>query len=282
MECIFLGWVPMSTFFEDGVIRIIQHPGQGFFSCCTIHLQRILTYFNEYHELPLRVDSTQQFLFYKTPYNWTEDIKERYFDGTVGTVGTVIPYTGEEVKVTDSEVEEQYSDYRLLNHGGLAPFLRRYFSPSEEILSIVDSMEYKYGLDYTKTCVLFFRGNDKCTEMTLPSYDTYIEKGRQILEEHPETRFLVQSDETEFLETMTKAFPHSVVFYDEIRHMPRCVTTVDKVFKPQNADMSMFYLAITVVMSRCRQVVFGGGNCSLWITLFRGYSDGIIQLGLQD
>ena len=280
-----MGWVgvPMSTFFEDGVIRIIQHPGQGFFSCCTIHLQRILTYFNEYHELPLRVDSTQQFLFYKTPYNWTEDIKERYFDSTVGTViPTEIPYTGEEVRVTDSEVEEQYSDYRLLNHARLAPFMRRYFTPSEEILSIVDSMEYKYGLDYSKTCVLFFRGNDKCTEMTLPSYDTYIEKGRQILAEYPGTRFLIQSDETEFLEAMTAVFPDSVVFYDEIRHMPRCVTTVDKVFKPQNADMSMFYLAITVVMSRCRQVVFGGGNCSLWITLFRGHSDGIIQLGLQD
>jgi len=264
----------MSTFFENGVIRIIQHPGQGFFSCCTIHLQRILTYFNEYHELPLRVDSTQQFLFYKTPYNWSEDIKGRYFDDTV-TMD--ISYTGTEVKVTDSEVEEQYSDYRLLNYGRLAPFMHRYFSPSEEILSIVESMEHKYQMDYSNTCVLFYRGNDKCTEMTLPSYDQYITVARGILTEYPETRFLVQSDETEFLEAMTATFSNSVVFYDEIRHMRRCVTTVDKVFKPQNADMSMFYLAITMVMSRCRQVVFGGGNCSLWIALFRGHSDGIIQ-----
>jgi uncharacterized protein (DUF1330 family) len=294
----------MTTYFENGTIRIVQHPGQGFFSCCTIQLQRILTYFNTNHVLPLHVDSTEQFLFYKTPHNLTEDIKSLYFDDTITNNIPVpnssglcsnkatfrvsseeatrnvspLPNSDTDINITDLETEEQYSDFTHLNHTKLAPFLKRYFSPSNEIKSIIDSIEYKYNIQYENTCVLFFRGNDKCTEMELPSYTQYILAAEQILEQHPNIRFLIQSDETEFLETMVSTFPNSVVFFDEIRHMRRNVNTVDRVFKSQNANMSLFYLAITYIMSRCKHIIFNRGNCSLWIALFRGNSDNIIQL----
>ena len=189
-----------------------------------------------------------------------------------------LPESDTDINITDLETEEQYSDFTHLNHTKLAPFLKRYFSPSNEIESIIDSIEYKYNIQYENTCVLFFRGNDKCTEMELPSYTQYILAAEQILKQHPNIRFLVQSDETEFLETMVSTFPNSVVFFDEIRHMRRNVNTVDRVFKSQNANMSLFYLAITYIMSRCKHIIFNRGNCSLWIALFRGNSDNIIQL----
>ena len=265
----------MTTYFENGTIRIVQHPGQGFFSCCTIQLQRILTYFNTNHILPLHIDSTEQFLFYKTPNNLTTDIKSLYFDDSITNN---IPDSDSDIHITDLETEEQYSDFAHLNYTKLAPFLSRYFSPSNEINSIIDSIEYKYNIQYENTCVLFFRGNDKCTEMELPSYTQYILAAEQLLKQYPDIRFLVQSDETEFLETMISTFPNSVVFFDEIRHMRRNVNTVDRAFKSQNANMSLFYLAITYIMSRCKHIIFNSGNCSLWIALFRGNSDNIIQL----
>jgi hypothetical protein len=285
----------MTTYFENGIIRIVQHPGQGFFSCCTIQLQRILTYFNTNHILPIHIDSTEQFLFYKTPQNWTTDIKSLYFDDTItnnipdsksanfevsseeaSVPSSPLPDT--DINITDLETEEQYSDFTYLNYTKLAPFIYRYFSPSNEIKSIIDSIEYKYNIHYENTCVLFFRGNDKCTEMELPSYTQYILAAEQLLEQNPDMRFLIQSDETEFLEMMVSTFPNSVVFFDEIRHMRRNVNTVDRVFKSQNANMSLFYLAITYIMSRCKHIIFNSGNCSLWIALFRGNSDNIIQL----
>lgn len=266
---------------DGDILRFTQIPGQGFFSCCTIHLQGILKYVNEYGKLPRLVDSTGQFQFYKTPETWTRDIKSDYFESDVHGLDIMVQ-SEHPVKVTHQPVEEQYSDYRYLNFAALKPFIQRYFSPATTIRALASAFCVKYHMNLEKTCVLFYRGNDKVTETPLPSYEHYMNIARELLDIHPDLRIWVQSDETEFLEAMTAVFPDSVVFYDEIRHMPRCVTTVDKVFKPQNADMSMFYLAITVVMSRCRQVVFGGGNCSLWITLFRGHSDGIIQLGLQD
>jgi uncharacterized protein (DUF1330 family) len=203
------------------------------------------------------------------------DIRPLYFDDTKNII---ISDSDSDINITDLDTEEQYSDFTHLNHTKLAPFLERYFSPSEEIISIIDSIEYKYNIQYENTCVLFFRGNDKCTEMKLPTYDQYIVAANQILGQNPDIRFLIQSDETEFLETMASSFPNSVVFFDEIRHMRRNVNTVDRVFKSQNANMSLFYLAITYIMSRSKHIIFNSGNCSLWIALFRGNSENIIQL----
>jgi hypothetical protein len=70
-----------------------------------------------------------------------------------------LPNSDTDINITDLETEEQYSDFTYLNHTKLAPFLERYFYPSNEIESIIDSIEYKYNIQYENTCVLFFRGN---------------------------------------------------------------------------------------------------------------------------
>jgi len=253
-------------------------PGQGFFSCCTIHLHGILIYFNSEHALPKTVDSTEQFLFYKTPETWQQDIKHDYFALNPPDAPVVV-YQDRPVYITDVDAEEQYSDYRYLNYQALGPFMQRYFSPSSVIATTVQELLEKYALDPSNTCVLFFRGNDKVTEVTLPTYDQFIQEGRRRLKEDPQLRFLVQSDETEFLNAMREAFPDNhVIFYDEIRHMPKNnETTVDKIHRYQNAIMSKYYLAITFIMSMCKYVVCSTGNCSMWIMLFRGSADGLTQ-----
>jgi hypothetical protein len=101
-------------------------------------------------------------------------------------------------------------------------------------------------------------------------------KASQILLEHPQTKFLIQSDETEFIETMTPRFP-SFYFKDEIRHMPKQLSTVDKIYKGTNYKFSKYYLAITIIMSKCKFIVCGTGNCSLWIMLYRENADNIYQ-----
>jgi hypothetical protein len=147
------------------------------------------------------------------------------------------------------------------------------------IRDLATSFCLKYQLNLENTCVLFYRGNDKVTETHLPDYDEYITYGREVQSVNPNIRIWIQSDETEFLEAMTKAFPDNhVIFYDEIRHMPRNPeTTVDKVFKEQNAEMSKNYLAITYLMSQCKYILCGSGNCSLWIAFLRGNADGMFQ-----
>lgn len=75
-------------------------------------------------------------------------------------------------------------------------------------------MEIKYNLieNYENICVLFYRGNDKITEIKLPSYSDYIGYAKRVQNENPKVLYLIQSDETEFIETMTKEFPNSFYF----------------------------------------------------------------------
>jgi len=267
---------------DGDILRFTQIPGQGFFSCCTIHLQGILKYVNEYGKLPRLVDSTGQFQFYKTPETWTRDIKSDYFESDSHGVDIMVQ-AEHPVKVTHQPVEEQYSDYRYLNFAALKPFIQRYFSPATTIRALASAFCVKYQMNLEKTCVLFYRGNDKVTETPLPSYEHYMNIARELLDIHPDLRIWVQSDETEFLNAMKTAFPDNhVIFYDEIRHMPcNPETTVDKVFHHQNAEMSKNYLAITYLMSQCKYVVCGSGNCSIWIALLRGNADGMVQFCAQ-
>ena len=44
--------------------RIVVDHNAGFFSCCTIRLQKIVDYYNENKIFPI-VDSTNQWAFYK-------------------------------------------------------------------------------------------------------------------------------------------------------------------------------------------------------------------------
>ena len=292
------------TIIDGEILRIIQHPGQGFFSCCTIHLQRILDYYNEKQKLPKQVDSSKQFMFYKTPQNWNEDIKHEYFElyecGIRSVTEDIHAYSEgrhrspEEydkppiipdynyslpIKTTHLQQEEQYSDYRWLNYTVLRPFIQTYFSPSVQTKQLIEHILSKYQIDLSNTCVLFYRGNDKATEVQLPSYDQYVNNARALLKINPELRFLVQSDETEFLDTMKEAFPNNhVIFYDEIRHIPKCLTTVDKLLRYQNSVMSKLFVSIVYVMSRCEYVICNSGNCSYWIALFRGHCHNLIQL----
>ena len=160
---------------------------------------------------------------------------------------------------------------------GIIPFIRKYFSPSDKILKIIKTIEEKYNLDYDNICVLFFRGNDKITEVELPSYEEYIYYGKYVLNLYPNVKFLIQSDETNFINTMAKEFANHIIFKDEIRHIQDNTTTVDKVFKETNFEYSLNYLAITIIMSKCKYIICNSGNCSIWIMFYREHAEDIIQ-----
>ena len=243
----------------------VRHNNSGFFSCCSFQLHMIVEYFNRHKKLPEIVDSSDQFDWYRP------GTMETYFT-TRGDLD--IPFK----RRINYEHYHQYLDYKTLDYRGIAPFIVKYFTPSPEIRAIMAEMQAKYPLDYANTCCLFYRGNDKATETALSSYSDYIVRAKAVLQANPKIQFLVQSDETEFIETMVAEFPNKVVWFkDEIRHIRKCITTVDKVFKEDNYQFSKYYLAITLIMAKCGVIICGTGNCSIWIALFRGSAKGVQQ-----
>lgn len=246
---------------------IINHCA-GFFSCCSVKLYNIVNYINSKSKLPHIVDSTNSFQWYKNNPN-DKDISYEYFEH-YNNINNSIDF-----RFINYDHEHQFTNYANLDYNVL-PIVEKYFTPSLKIKEIINMMEIKYKLDYDNICVLFYRGNDKITETKLSDYNDYLIYAKSIMLENPNIIFLIQTDETEFIQFIMKHLPNSFYFKDEIRHMPKCKNTVDKIMG-QNNLFSKYYLAITIIMSKCKYIVMGSGNCSIWIILYRGHNKNICQ-----
>ena len=257
-------------FVKKNTTTVTIHHSSGFFSCCSMRLHEIIKYFNNNKFLPNVVDSSDQFGWYKL--NPSRDITFDYFEHYNNSNNI------EYIQNIDYDQDYQFSDYSILDYNNISPFIKKYFSPSLEVNNIIVYLEKKYNINYDNICVLFYRGNDKITETNLSSYDDYITYSKELINKNPETIFFIQSDETEFIAKLTSTFPNNSFYMkEEIRHMNKCRSSVDICMKNNIDKFSKCFLAITIIMSKCKYIFCGTGNCSIWIMLFRGNNKNVYQ-----
>jgi hypothetical protein len=251
-------------------MSVVSKHNSGFFSCCSVKLDNIVNFINSHNCLPKIVDSSQQFAWYKI--NKSSDITYDYFED-YNNIDIILDNL-----TIDYKENYQFYNYNTLHYKDICPVVKKYFTPSSEIRTIITNIEGKYNINYSNICVLFYRGNDKNIETKICGYEEYINKANLIIDKNPNIQFLIQSDETQFIEKFLLLFPNnSFYFKDEIRHMNKCNSTVDIVMKDKNYIFSKYYLAITIIMSKCKYIVCGSGNCSIWIMLYRGNNKDVYQ-----
>lgn len=257
--------------FKDETIYLSQ--SAGFFSCCSVRLDAIIQYYNRFGKLPRVVDSQQQFRLYKLRDHPDADVSRDFFRAPE-TVDVEMPPAPVSYK-------ENYQgrDYHTIDFAPILPFVKKYFSPTDEILETAAFLEKKYGLDYNNTCVLFYRGLDKATEFPIAPYKDVFQRARKIARENPGVRFLVQSDEADFIHAALREFPEAVVFRDETRAVARQITSVDLVYRDsgENYYYSKLFFAIVLVMSRARHFICNTGNISIWTCFYRGSADATVH-----
>jgi len=248
---------------------VISH-NAGFFSNMAVILTRIVEYINQYERYPV-VNSSASFQWYKSKTNKNDITYDYFLKPSV---------SGATAHKVDFIWDYQFTDYRNLDYTNISPVMKMYFSPSKQILELKKDIESKYELylnDYKVVSTLFYRGNDKAKETGLCSYDSYLKHARSILTINPHTTFLIQSDETEFIEYMISKFPNnSFYFKDEIRHMNKCNTSLD-LLGNDNYLYSLYFLAIVIIMSKSQYIVCNSGNISEFICLYRGNSKNVYQ-----
>tara|TARA_E500000331_G_C17241489_1_gene707179 strand:- start:464 stop:1261 length:798 start_codon:yes stop_codon:yes gene_type:complete len=251
-------------------MSVVLTHNAGFFSCCSVKLYEIVKFINSNKKTPDNVDSSQQFEWYKN--NNDNDITYEYFEHYNNIQNIEIKYP------INYHWRYQFVNYSKLDYNIIIPLIKKYFSPSKNIQDIINNIEKKYNLVYENICTLFYRGNDKNRETKICGYDAYFKYANEIIKNNPNILFLIQSDETEFIEFMTEKFPNnSFYFKDEIRHMKKCDDTVDIKMKDTNKEFSKYYLAITIIMSKCKYIICGSGNCSIWIMFYRENCKNVIQ-----
>jgi hypothetical protein len=246
-----------------------QHDG-GLFSCFSTRLRKILEYFNDNKQCPSKVDSSKLFNIYKIKKS--DDISEYLFK----TSDLEIPYEND-ISIVSSEEEDQFSSYKKLNFNDLKPFIEKYFKPTEIIQYNKTYLINKYNVDTTNTCSVFFRGNDKARETNTPSYEDFIKKAEEIKELNPNIRFLLQTDEIEFSNAFKNKFEDTIIF-TEIPQINKSDTSVQYVVKGSHGfDVMMFYFASVLIMSETKYIISTSGNGEMWLQLYRGVPEGLIQ-----
>jgi len=236
----------------------------GFFSCTSISLFNIISYFNKYKSLPRIVHRDSQFSYYKT--NNSENLVPLYFKENEEIS---IDYS-QKIDFIKSEDSPQFSDYRNIYFSDIEKFVKKYFQPSDFVNKIINHFESLYNLDYENLCSVYYRGNDKITETPLGSYDEYFQKSLQIQKENPNIKFLVQTDETEFLNEFKTKFSN-VISFEEMPHMTNRKSAMQyQLPREQLPVFGAYFLAATICVSRCKYLLTHSGNCGIWAVLYRG------------
>ena len=248
------------------------HHNAGFFSCCSIRLVHIIDFFNKHKRLPVSVDSSQQFSFYKVnPYDTDSDLSQVFFENN-----TNFNFSFEkEIKYHHNW---QFEDFNSLDPLPIRPFLKKYFTPAKYILQIAKNFQQEYQINFEKTIVVFYRGTDKVSETGLASYDDFLTKSKEILNKNPNFNFFLQTDEKEFLEVFYKEFPNTF----HIKKIPQGnqneQTCVDRIVQGSDKfDLGSNFYATILLMSKCHSIITHSGNGSSWVHLYRGNSNNIYQ-----
>ena len=243
----------------------------GFFSCCSYRFTDIVIYFNEHKELPELVDSSEQLELYKE--NKDIDLTPMYFS-QVDSI--LIPYK-EPISISDSGLELQFSPYKQFNFSKILPFLIKYFTPSRLVISALLGYNEKYKIDYKNTCAVFYRGNDKNRETTIAPYHEFINKAKQV--DRKGLKFLVQPDETEFLEAFISEFgKERVIFFEETPHIRKQDSAVFYQIPPKNkASYAAMYFAAVLALSKCDKLITHSGNGGNWAVWYRGHANDVHQ-----
>jgi len=257
------------------IVKIVHNA--GFFSCSTVRLLAVTRYFNNLKKLPKFVDSIDQYALYRTHKT---DVTFQFYEHYNSIIEN-IEYM-QDVDFYDANTkycDKQFTFYKHLDFNSLNPFIRKYFTPSLFVRDKVEAIKMKYGIQLDKTCALFHRGNDKGTETKICTYEEKIEKAKELFEKNPKIIFMIQSDETEFIEIAKLTFPNnSFCCEDEIMHIRHDTTTMCDYENRDNIEnRSQNFLAIMIIMSACKHLITSSGNCDLWISLYRGHSDNLIQ-----
>lgn len=238
---------------------IITH-NAGFFSCCSIKLCKIIEFINNYKKTPDIIDSTGQFLNYKTGHQYEQnlDISTHFFN-----LNKFINIEEKNITLTSDNKELQFSNYKLINFHQVKPLIDKYFDPSIKIKEKISMIEKKYRINYEKILAVYYRSTDKSVETNIPSIETIINKISEVKKINPELQILYMTDDLNSKKRIHNQFKN--------------VITIDEVICLNRYDHAQWFMSSVIVMSKAHSIITTSGNVSNWMVFYRNNSKNIHQ-----
>jgi len=160
-------------------------------------------------------------------------------------------------------------------------YIKNYFTPVKLVKTKMDELIKKYSIDFDNTLVIYYRGTDKWTEVPPLDISLFIKEAKKILKKEPMLKVLVQTDDYFAQEECKKEFGKKAIVLDDLpatkeKKAIHLLTTKER--GSLNKEFNLTFLAVVLLMSKCKYVINSLGNVSLWTVFFRGNVNNIVQL----
>ena len=250
-------------------MSLISTHNAGFFSCCNIKLNNIVDYINSHSKIPDNVDSSQQFKLYKKTQS--DDITYEYFEHYDNIKDITITYP---ISYNNGH---QFIDYSKLDYNNVIPVVKKYFSPSKNIIHNIEKIKNKYNIDYHNTIAVYYRGTDKSIETQIASFDEFYTKIKEISELYVNKQIIIQTDTSQFVDYINNKILKNIIIIKEntTSYSKRGIHN-EKISEENYYDMINLFSTF-LILSKCKYIICGSGNCSLWIMLYRSNNKNIHQ-----
>ena len=241
----------------------------GFFSCCSVKLTELVKFINQHAKFPDYVDGTEQFQIYKKD---KADITYDYFEHYDHiTINSPICYP------ISYHWNRQFMDYSKLDYKNIIPLVKKYFSPSKQILNNVEAIKNKYQIEYDNTIAVYYRGTDKCSETIIADFDSFYNKIKVISNLYPNKKIIIQTDTAQFIDYINaKNLKNIIIFNENSTSYSSKGIHIEKTPQENGQDMIKLF-SIFLILSKCNYIICGSGNVSIWMMFYRENSKNVHQ-----
>jgi hypothetical protein len=245
----------------------------GFFSNCTVTLWNIAEAQRKSPCKVARIDFSRAFSSYRNQHQQTNetDLYPLFF--AQNSMEAIAP---------GSKLHEikHHSLYRFIDYKQFNPWIKGLFDLSGPVRVIEEQLARQYHIDFSKTIAVVYRGTDKGIEVEIARPEAYLDQARALLQKNPGFRVLIQTDEAIVRDLFVKTLGQQCFF---IQEMPVSTTGAvvhdldEQALRMDRSEFGVMLVAVTHLLSRCAYVVNHTGNMALWICLFRGNANGVVQ-----
>jgi len=253
-------------------MSVVSTFNAGFFSCCSVKLFNIIEFIKKEKKLPAYVDSSQQFELYKS--NPDKDVTYDFFENYSSIS---IDFHSINTKKINFNPLMHIGNYSNINFKHLLPLVKKYFSSSKKVNDQIDLLKDKYKIEPENCIGVYYRGTDKSKETPVGTFDDFFLGVIKIIEENPTKSIIIQSDSKEFIDFIKKKNLNNAIFISDNVCSKTNMGIHNEQVGFQNYEQMFNLFATFLILSECKYIVCNSGNCSLWMMLYRGNNDNVLQ-----
>uniref|UniRef100_A0A6C0BV55 Uncharacterized protein n=1 Tax=viral metagenome TaxID=1070528 RepID=A0A6C0BV55_9ZZZZ len=255
-------------------VLVCKH-NAGFFSCCSVKLNEIISYINANKSIPEHIDCTKLMSLYNPYWLWErpsfDDITSNFFENISNININTTKHYNSLWKISNYSNEHE-------------DIIKKYFTPTGTIINNSNKL-IRQNKIFVNNCIgLYVRMTDKQEETNIGKFEDYKNKLNEILKNDPKLKIFVVTDSTDFLNYIKENFDS--IFIKELRtttshigiHKFNEVGRFEKSVVENNYNEIINYLfPAFLILSKCKYFVCNSSNCSTWTVIYRKTTKNVYQ-----